>query len=367
MSLAQTGTELEPLPTLGRSRRDPGERRASRHNAASGASLANAEPFELSCPLVLAGRQAWAVLWMAGLAGCARDRPSTAPLAAGPEGAPQTEAVPSPSVAPASAASAKPVAATKSAGKRALYRRSCELGSALACNELGVLLIADPAQAWPLLERACTLGLARGCANWGAQLLTAPGGSRDRAIEVLTRACEQSDEFGCLELANGLYDDAAKQGNGYGRAFEAYQKSCKLGNATACSSEGWMSHRGEGTAKDAQRARELFRFACDRKVYAGCSGLGYDLVTSAKNGDDQEEGARHLQVACEHDDAFGCFTLGALTLTRAAPSSIDDGLGMLKRACALGMQTSCTYVSAVEKRLKLGLPPFGDDAATPDP
>ena len=308
-----------------------------------------------------ARRQAWVVWLVVGLAACARVGPSAAPLSKTAAEAPEPSS-PGPEAAPA-AQNTKPAKAASPHGKRALYRKSCELGSALACNELAILLIEEPQQALPLLERACSLGLPRGCANLGMQLLYATKSpERERALELLTRSCNESDDYGCLELANALYDDAKQSGGGaFSRPYGLYQTACKLGNMDACCSEGWMLRNAEGTSKDARRARELFRFACEQQSYAGCAALGYELMESANNAEDQAEGARFLKLACEHDDAFGCFTLGAAILGSAGPQGADTGLALLKRACALGSPNACEYAGAVEQRLKQGLAASGDE------
>jgi uncharacterized protein len=186
-------------------------------------------------------------------------------------------------------------------------------------------------------------------------------------MELLARACSQSDSYGCVQLGNALYDETEKSGGSdFHRAFDTYRKGCELGSMDACCSQGWMLRNGQGAARDVRRARELFRAACDRKAYAGCSALGYDLIDSASTRAEQEEGASHLKLACENDDAFGCFSLGSMTLTQAGPAGVKPGLALLKRACALGSQDACSYANTVERRLESGLPALGDDEETTD-
>jgi TPR repeat protein len=296
-----------------------------------------------------------------GLAACTRLAPSAAPLST--TSPVEMQAAPATSRTAPTHPVPPPAKAPSPRGKRALYRRSCDLGSALGCNELAILLIDDPGQALPLLERACSLGLPRGCANLGVQLLY--GGQdapTERALELLTQSCNQSDEYGCFELANALYDGAKQQGkSGFTRAYALYQQACKLGSMDACCSEGWMLRNAEGTSKDTRRARELFRVACEQKTYAGCAALGYELLDAANNAAEQAEGTRLLTLACEHDDAFGCFSLGAAMLEQAGPPGVDAALALLKRACSLGSANGCGYAGAVEDRLKRGLPALESD------
>jgi uncharacterized protein len=292
------------------------------------------------------------VVWMlTGLAACTRVGPSSAPLSSGSELEREVAAAPTQRAASAPGATASPKVANKH-GKRSLYRRACELGSPVACNDLAILFGEDLAQAMPLFERACALGLDRGCANWGVQILRhqPSDAEHERAVGLLSRACDQSDAFACAELGDAMYATFEQSGaSAHGRAHVAYEKACKLGYIDACANDGWMFRNGEGTTKNTARARELFRFACERESYAGCAALGYDLMDDAKNGDEYAEGTRWLKLACDHDDAFGCFSIGAALVSSGDAASLDGGIALLKRACSLGSADGCRFAEVVEK------------------
>jgi TPR repeat protein len=222
----------------------------------------------------------------------------------------------------------------------------------------------------PLFEQACSLGLTRGCANWGVQILRhqPSDAERDRAVDRLSLACDQSDAFACAELGDAMYGAFERSGaSAHGRAHLAYERACNLGHVDACASDGWMFRNGEGTTKSARRARELFRFACERESYAGCAALGYDLIDDAKNRDEYAEGTRWLKLACDHDDAFGCFSMGAALVSSGDAANLDGGIMLLKRACSLGSADGCRFVEAVEKtrqyRAATGAPPADTDEA----
>jgi TPR repeat protein len=245
----------------------------------------------------------------------------------------------------------------------------------LGCNDLAILFGTAVEHSLPLLERSCTLGLARGCANLGRELLWGQPSeaARKRAIGLLSRACEQSDGYGCDELGNALYDaEELGQKGSFGRAHAAYEKACTLGRAMGCLNDGWMLRRGEGTAKDPQRSRQLFRFTCDQQVYAGCAALGWDLLDDAHNPAEYAEGGRWSKLACEHDDAFGCFALGSAMAygSDANLQSAREGLTLLQRACKLGFANGCSYAQNLEQDLKNAAaaprPSPGTDAAAAD-
>ena len=308
----------------------------------------------------------WAV-WLGGaLWGCGHVAPSTTPLSSvpaaptpsGPQGA-----HPAASAAAVATQTWRGGAVAAAAGnpgkqsKRALLQRACDLGSALACNDLALLFEDESQQALPLLQRACDLGLTRGCANWGvlSWRVGSSDAERDRALETLVRACDASDAFACNEAGDVQYSLQGTKGDAMlGKAHASYEKGCKLGRTSSCLNDGWMLSRGEGTGRDRARALELFRLVCDQQSYEGCAALGYELTESAQNGADTAEGERWLKLACEHDAAFGCFTLGAGMLGRGDRAAVESGLVLLKRACALGFADGCRYASIVEQRLKGG-------------
>jgi len=317
---------------------------------------------------------------LTGLSACGHVAPSTAPLSRPAEqpAAARARAAPAPPLSPGPAAAASGPAASRSLGKhgkRALYQRSCDLGSALGCNDLAIMFGTDVEHSLPLLERSCRLGLARGCANLGSELLWGQPteATRARAIELLSQACDQADPYGCDELGNALYDaEGLGQKGSLGRAHTAYEKACKLGRALGCLNEGWMLRRGEGTSKDPRRSRELFRFACDQQVFAGCAALGYDLLDDAQNPSEYAEGTRWARLSCEHDEAFGCFSLGAAMAygTGSDLPKAREGLALLQRACKLGLANACTYAANLDQALKDALqrpaPSSGADGAESD-
>jgi TPR repeat protein len=292
---------------------------------------------------------------------CGHATASHAPLSAshsalGPE---PEAAANTPPQAPGSAkAKAKPSDATKPSegkqGRRALYRRSCELGSALGCNDLAILLGSSDPQSLGYLERACTLGLPRGCANWGSELwrVAKTDQEKSRGEELLSRACDAEDWWGCTELGNVVYAARAQAGDSVlGRAHVAYAKGCKLGGVEACVSDGWMLWSAEGAPRDVARATELFRGACEHDNFSGCAALGYVLVEVANNAGELAEGQRYLSLACDHSEAFACFGLGG-TLLRGDEQAKRKGRDYVDRACKLGLQNACRVAKALDEQAR---------------
>jgi membrane associated rhomboid family serine protease len=89
-----------------------------------------------------------------------------------------------------------------------LWARGCDLGSAVGCNDLGLMVAAgigvprDPARAVALFKRSCDGGDEHGCAELGRALLHGSGVARDDAAgrRFLSSACEHGDETACRDV-----------------------------------------------------------------------------------------------------------------------------------------------------------------------
>lgn len=117
----------------------------------------------------------------------------------------------------------------------ALYRRSCELGHAPACNnmgncyEFGTGVRTSKEQAIAFYERGCDQGSGGGCYN--AARLTM---NDEKRTSLFERACEKHDPLGCrfageihIAGAPGVPKDQAK-------GLELLRRSCTLQDETAC-------------------------------------------------------------------------------------------------------------------------------------
>ena len=306
-------------------------------------------------------RQVW-VMGLMAVAGCARPVASSAPLQSAPTEATSPATTAAAAAAPSSMpkAAAAPSSPARRNGRQALLQRSCDLGSAIGCNDLGILAWADPERALPLLERACTLGLPRGCANFGVELLRGPRHDQelDHALELLGGACEHADGYACAELGDTLYAGRERIGQAaLGKAHGAYEKACRLEYVEACVSDGWLQRDGEGAAQSSARALELFRFACDKQTYSGCAALGFALLTDAKNKAEFEEGVRWLNTACEHEQPLGCFMLGNLARHSNAPDALKRAGELFNRACKLGSAEGCRFAEDLKKQPPPAAPP----------
>ena len=303
----------------------------------------------------------WVPIW--GAVGCAGGVPSAAPLSA-PVAAPEPSAAQAARADNAPLAVATPAQAPKNQKstpprtREALLERSCELGSALGCNDLGVVVWADEGRSLPFLERACELGLLRGCTNLGI-MLAHDASKHDRALELLDDGCTKSDALACAKLGDILYEEPEAT-RPLSKAEASYEKACKLEQADACIGAGWMQLRGEGTEKSPERAQESFKFACDHDNFRGCAGLGFVLIGRANNATEAEQGAHWLRVACDHDSGFGCFMLANRVATESQRLTAE-ARELFAKACRLGVKPACAASTAAEEPAKAPAPDKGED------
>ncbi len=74
---------------------------------------------------------------------------------------------------------------------------------------------------------------------------------------------------------------------------------CKKANYASCDSLGLMYEEGDGVAKDAKRAEELYRRACDGGHANGCTNLGVLYQNGNGVAKDAARAAKLYQRACD--------------------------------------------------------------------
>jgi TPR repeat protein len=226
----------------------------------------------------------------------------------------------------------------------------------------------DLKDALSFYKKACTLGNNAGCREYKSLYSQA---TRNPSINELTRACNNNESQKCKALANYYYSGTASTiPQNYYQALYYYEKSCDMGDATACTAAAQMYGQGTGTARDVQKA-ELFKIKarrqsgntsntytsnsyynyqkinqlksnCKRGIIADCNSLGI-LYYEGKEAPKDYKAARHYYTkACQNSDAYGCFNLAIL---------YEYGLGVNKnkrqaleyydRSCKSGYNKGC--------------------------
>ena len=151
----------------------------------------------------------------------------------------------------------------------------------------------SPGNAVATFQKACAEGFTIGCQNalstrfGGPPPQAASPGAADFAIvlregkgelpertpfELFTRACNEGWMSGCAQLA-----DAYRRGEGtakdHDRAVQEYSKACEGGFAAACSDIGYMYKVGDGVGRDEAKALGYLKRACDLGMAQACRWL----------------------------------------------------------------------------------------------
>ena len=150
------------------------------------------------------------------------------------------------------------------------------------------------------------------------------------------RALAEPDHPCALALWPACAEAAARdhEAGEFVRAHRRYAAACEAGESAACGNWGLMFEHGQGTPADSQRARALYREACDGEDMHACVHLG---VATLAEGEALGSVVGDLRDACAHDVARGCTTL-AQALPTEAQGDIES---LLVRACDLGDGHGC--------------------------
>ena len=233
-----------------------------------------------------------------------------------------------------------------------LYTRACDGGSAIGCNDLGLVYFEgrsgarrDQARAASLFQRACDLGAPGGCGNLG-MLLHDPGSPMHdevRALGLLTRACDASWWEGCFWLGN-LYFQGEREDTGL--AYAASARACQGGgHPKSCASQGVMLQLGKGVAKDGKQAERLLDRSCEAGVPFACTSLGTLLLQGDGLGVDSLGARRAYEKGCSDDYPPGCYVYG----TRCASGELGercDPERPLRHACDRGHANACAALAS---------------------
>jgi hypothetical protein len=119
------------------------------------------------------------------------------------------------------------------------FRRACDGGEASACTALGEMMFQG-------------LGIARD-----------PKGSLSR----FEKACRGSDFAGCNDMGLALAQSSPAD---YATAKTYFEKACSKETGLGCLGLGMLYRDGKGVARDASRAKALFKQACSANVVAAC-------------------------------------------------------------------------------------------------
>jgi hypothetical protein len=148
---------------------------------------------------------------------------------------------------------------------------------------------------------------------------------------------------------SALPDAQADQPGQQPTTFESYQQSCARGDATACNNLGVSYHRGYGSARDDEAARELFERACSAGNAEACNNQAALTEQRALGAEGQP--VRELyERSCEGGSALGCSNLGALYAKgKGVRRDKAAARRLFERACLAAVPTACRNLAALDQ------------------
>lgn len=255
-----------------------------------------------------------------------------------------------------------------------LQGRACQLGdwaSKYSCTEFAARLYSDAPknipEAFRLYHRACDLDDFRACGILAGYYASGSGIAQDaeRAFPLAVKACDGNEGAGCsvagLIVGNGTYG----QRKDPARAAQLLEKACTLKNGTGCLYLGKAFETGEGVRRDAVRAANLARMACElnkrhcapaaatasnaappaRAALAPSPGRAAASSQTPRDADDSCSNNPDREVA-----ASDCYVVG--TLESSGLSGGPDwpkALWAYDRACTLGHRSGCTEAAKIRQ------------------
>lgn len=120
------------------------------------------------------------------------------------------------------------------------------------------------------------------------------------------------------------------------------QTQCDKNHAGSCGALGVMYATGDGMARDASRAAQLFEKACGGGDVPSCVNRGHMLADGSGVTKDEAKAAELFEKACTDGSAEGCGFHGVLLLEgRGVTKDLGKAAEALKHACEGGHDKSC--------------------------
>jgi len=124
-----------------------------------------------------------------------------------------------------------------------------------------------------------------------------------------------------------------------------YSKGCELGDADGCLFLGLMHYRGEGAARDENKARALFGKACDGGLVQGCVSAGWVEFGTPNDAAARGFFEKVCADATDPDGGLACFNLG--TMLRYVDKKPGKAGDAFEKACKVGYVAGCVQQAAL--------------------
>lgn len=137
------------------------------------------------------------------------------------------------------------------------------------------------------------------------------------------------------------------------RAIELLTRGCENDDYPSCTDLGARHREGRGVGKDPTRAVELFKKACDGADPAACDMLSRAYGTAEGVSRDLPRALALARSACENGGAEGCATVGVMTAEgKGTEKNVESAAPYLAFGCRRAVQSACEKL----QELKMPLP-----------
>ena len=181
-------------------------------------------------------------------------------------------------------------------------------------------------------------------------ILLYKNGNFPGAADLNRKACDGGERQGCNNLGLMYYrgEGVAKDLN---RAADLYKRACDAGGSGGCLNLGLMYLRGESVAKDPNRAADLFKRSCDENLAQACTNLGLMYARGENLTQDFNRAATFYTRACDGGNPQGCNFLGLLNEHgRGVPKDVSRAADLFKKACDAGLDLGCENLARLKPR-----------------
>ena len=126
------------------------------------------------------------------------------------------------------------------------------------------------------------------------------------------------------------------------KAAQLYQKACDGGEMFGCIYLGHCYQEGNGIVKDPEKAVKLYQKACDGGEMFGCGNLAHAYETGEGIAKDPNKAAQFYQKACDGGEMQGCSSL-AITYEegRGVTKDLSKAAQLYEKACDGGEMFGC--------------------------
>jgi TPR repeat protein len=226
---------------------------------------------------------------------------------------------------------------------RLAWNASCDGGDTRWCTNAGYLIEdKDPAEAEVRYRRGCDHDEPVACVQVARVGLQNGKLKPSAFLAELDRICTGGEVTACGVLASFLDQGANGVAKDAKRAFEVAKKACDMNDASSCELVGAAYARADVVARDYQATDRYLRLACERRRAEACR-----LLASAHHTD--ADGAVFAQRGCEMNDAEAC---DQMALLRKGKS---DEVMWLREACERGRGAACGTL--IDRGVDLPVPP----------